>query len=580
MQARSREVCGKALDVFLRLDPAAVDWEILVDASPEAQIEALIRVDTLNDRVLARHVLRKLIARLQPKAARRMAEQAQSLGVRLGIDDRSIFEQWHALESDSDRTSLLTALSGFDLGDLVYTHDFRVVMDDAASEGEDSSVREAALRLIMRQVALECGRSPSCARSASFPVLVSRSRQNAMLKGLSLAAAFGAADVRREAFKLMVRKGFAEEGSRAFAALAESADQSKELEALTGLPEISRCDSTIALLGRLLTPDHQELARRIVDHLSLVASQTPPDQRWRLFAALKAGADIPAMDELASQLSPPASDAVLVWLHSICHMSSQDRQRLASMAMPEDRLERLTEINLRRGRLIDGEYAALAIIETTLPRERAQSVTSFAGEKVRWQAPVHQTVLMPRLTLKAIDQTEAATGDELREDEYRAFWKDKSIGRGYIVAASQTIRRPDSYCPSLICGTDAWFEPGSTAGETQSDESRVAVGPLELPSRRPANAPASGTMTLDVSDWLRAGLSEAGAFAPSKANRLVPKPLEITLRYGAFGSYYGTTMRIKPPEERPPEGLPHLTNVMIVLERIDLPPENASASRP
>jgi hypothetical protein len=579
LRGNSREACSRALDTFLRLDPALANWDELVDASPEGQMEALIRVDALDDRTLARQILRKLIARLRPKAARRMAQQAQSLGVRLGIEDRGILEQWHSMETSAERVSLLTALSGFDLGDLVYSPELSDVVSDATSDGEEDSVREAGLQLLMRQAERECQRSVSCKNGECFPLLVSRTAHNAMLRGLRMAVGHASTSLGQDALKLMIRRGYSEEAIRVIGGTLSPSEALAVLEAFISSPELARSDSFIAIMGRMLTPGNKGHARRILDHLSTVASQTQPGRRWRLYAALKAGVDIVAMDELAAQLPAPTSDAALVWLHSICHMTAQDRQRLSTLSSPEERLERLTEINLRRGRLVDGEYAGLVVIETMRPRVERGVVPGSQEERVCWESPVLQTIVMPRLTLRAVDQVELMSApqtsepaDELREDSYRVLWKDRPIGMGYIVASPQPIRKPDSYCPSLVSGGEKWYE----AKDKIIDESMEAVGPLQLPSRRVAVEPASGTMTLDVSAWLRAGLADAKFASAKGIEQLVPNPLPITLRYGAFGSYYGTAVRRPTPEVRPPDALPHLCNIMVVLERVDLAPGEAA----
>jgi hypothetical protein len=110
-----------------------------------------------------------------------------------------------------------------------------------------------------------------------------------------------------------------------------------------------------------------------------------------------------------------------------------------------------------------------------------------------------------------------------------------------------------------------WPDPSGTASAVET-----ALGPAILPGNRPVQErPSAGTMKLNLTAYLRAGLAESGLFATEDMSEFVPESYEMTLRYAVFGSYYGVAVTRPLPRTLPSPGRRHLLNVMLILERMD-----------
>jgi hypothetical protein len=363
---------------------------------------------------------------------------------------------------------------------------------------------------------------------------------------------------------------------------SESDDKAREavLTDLITLATTGHRDSVMALLGALLNNKSTESAPDILGHLSRLFAEVDPREHWRVLAAVKAGANLSELDELAPQLGPATTLALMRWIHTLGHMSVQDRQRLAATNDPAERAQRLQRISFHRGQLVDGRYGVLAILSTT---RRLEPRSDAPDAPPRWSLPRRITLPLDAIVLEARPE----------QDIYTIRWNNRPIGEGLILQQPQPIRGPAAYLPAV--DTAGLWGPRAAPGiahpaprhgspDAPPDTVPLAddrpVGPLVLPDRSQLERLAPGTMTLDLTAYLQDAIQRQHVFADEDVTGIVPDGYKITLRYGAFGSFYGCAWRRSPwksnnapgePPEQPsrPIGSHFLLNVMLVVERMD-----------
>lgn len=603
-------VCTEALDVLMALPASVTDWKFMRFASAPAQGEALSRIHEIKDEIAASRLLAALMLSARPEVAQDVAREARTLGLRVQDAESAVLAQWDEFDTDERRAAFLNVLRGIALGELVYSPRFSRIIAEAGEGSEP--LREAAANLLIAQLRLRrenCGfeflkqrdtvsRNGDSAHSAAdgvkakrsevepsgdlrrrsgpFPLMIDPTSIDPLVAGVAKTAQTGRKPLRREAIRVLLELGYADDAAKALIGRrdAESGSEATAeldtlLRSLAADPEFSHSYALLSLFAQLLRPGFEDHAAGIIDHLSAIAAATPSEDRWRIRAALKSGIDLQAMDELARSLSPPASYGVERWLIELCHMTQQDRQRLLTADSAADRIERLAQINLRRGRLVDGRYGGLAVMAITTRVEATAAVP--AGQPPRWHLSRRITVPLPTLTLHAKDH----------EDGIEVRWQDTVIGDGRVMEQALPLRSARAYFPVLQSSLHWWDV--ARMSPVEKDEVQPAmediIGPLRLPSHKVLRSPTPGTMTLNVSGILREAIREAKILRGESLEELVPPSHHVTVRYRIFGCFSGTGTDVfpgyYPPDDKEvsrvkeQKGDLHLLNVMVVLEKVD-----------
>lgn len=575
-------VCSEAMDVLLSLPPAVTDWQFLEHASASAQRFALTRLGELNDRASAARLLQALILSARPELAQDVALAAHSLELTAQDIEAAILSQWWSLATTKRRPAFLNVLRGINLGDSVYGKRFARMIEEALKGSEEE--RNAAWNLQITQLlyrrehigATRPARQSDTSSTANishgpFPLMIDPASHDPLLRGIVEAAREGPPELQFAALAALLETGYADEVAQCL--LATGVDPVQRDQLFVELIHSSRLaglDATVALAGHLLSPRCAGLAETIMKYLDHRLAESPPEEQWRLRAAIKAGLHVEEMEALVKRSPAAVAADIRRWLFRLCHMSPQDQQRLASARTPKDRAERLAQINLRRGQIVDGRYGVLAIVVTTtqtkVPITQMQGPSPSAG---RWITPRRVTVAMPSIQVTVADT----------DDDYEVRWQDRVIGQGRIMHDAMPIRGPRAYFPVLRASPVWWSLAGFLApGIDPETRDEGASGPLRLPSLKVLKKPAPGTMTLDISEFLRAGLADAQVFPDADLAELVPKGFLITLRYGSFGVFSGCGTELFPghatgdmmggPEEELLLKRRQLLNVMLVIERM------------
>lgn len=565
LRGEDKAVCDQALDVLLSTN---ADWRALGAASKSAQLAALDRLDSL-PKGQATRLIYSLSRGVRRAAAGRIAKYVRSVNLSLAYPHDSILAEWSLLTDPVDQLALITVLRAIDLGDLIYSQPFGAMVGNASQPNGDKRVRAAALAALVDQVhrRLALRRQPPAGARlrGQFPVLLSKAATNPVVAGLTEAASSGDEDLQLDALALLLYDGFPEQAARGL--LGEMRDRSKVaavVRKLMAREDISQSSGLLAFLGHCLRARYAAVAPSIFSYLDKVVVDHPSG-RWSILASIKMGVDFKALGELVDVLDPSTSAAAARWLHQLAHLTPQERERLSATRDPEKRSRMLDRMDLRRGQLVDGRYGAALILETTEPdspvdpEERGTSV----GPARRWRAPGRTTITLDPLEIRSDEQDET----------YRVYWDGRLIGHGVIRQVLRDIRRPASFSPMLtgappkMLGPAGWGWP-DPKGRASAVE--TALGPAILPGNRPVQErPSAGTMTLDLTAYLRAGLEESGFFGTEELSDFVPESYKMTLRYAVFGSYYGVTVTRPLPRKLPAPGRRHLINVMLVLERMD-----------
>lgn len=571
-------VCAAAVDLLLRTRGGALDPKVLTSASPQAQQKILEHLEKSADPAAASASLRALLKAPQPATAAKLAALCENLNVRLDLDDQDFLAAWEGLKALDDRAALFTALAGVDLGGQVYADRFSSLLRAATTESTgdsepESGVRQSAWTFLIRQARrlLPSGAKSASARpragQSAFPLLVARGARDPLVAGLMDAARRGPRTIRSQALVILLQFGYAEEAARA---LSDAATTTQQREVL--LKELfAKGDSVVgrsaltALLGHLLRREHSAHAGWILDRLDDVRKKTAAEDAWRLAAALKAGVNFVELDRLAASLGPPASERALRWLHELGHMSEQDEQSLAALSAPEERAACLNKIDLRRASRVMGRYGVILIVETVAASPQESSAEKHdrkaASKGAVWRAPQRRTLIGPSLTFEPADEPEQ-NGDQ----KFRVLWGEKQIGEGLVINRSKSVAGPARFSPVLQVAAWSELSAGRATGPSSAEN---AVGPLVLQHRAVANPVAPGTVNLDIADYLRDALKTAREWPADQIGPMVPAPCPLTLRYASFGSYYGCTPDLRPPDPEATSQSYKLLGVMMVLEKMD-----------
>jgi hypothetical protein len=565
LRCDDKVICEAALDVLLSTN---ADWSALGEASEMAQLAALDRLGSLPESQATR-LLYSLSRTVRRAAADRIATFARSVNLSLADPHDSILTEWPLLTSPGEQLALAKVLNAIDLGDLVYSQPFGAMVGKTSQLDGDERVRNAVLTTLVDQVQrrLSLRRPPPVGSGlrGQFPVLVSQAATDSVVAGLTEAVRSGDEALQLDALALLLYDGFTENAARGL--LGESPDPEKVgivLRKLMAREDISRSSGLLAFLGRCMNPRCAAAAPAIFSYLDRMVADNP-GERSSILAAVKSGVDFEALDELIGVLDPSNSAAAIRWLCQLAHLTPQERERLSATRDPDQRSKMLNRTDLRRAQLVDGRYGAVLIVETTEPDFPAnpEERTASVGPARRWRAPDRTTVTLDPLEIRS---------DE-RDETYRVYWDGRLIGRGAIRQVLRKIRRPASFSPMLATAPPdmlgpagwGWPDPSGTASAVET-----ALGPAILPGNRPVQErPSAGTMKLNLTAYLRAGLAESGLFATEDMSEFVPESYEMTLRYAVFGSYYGVAVTRPLPRTLPSPGRRHLLNVMLILERMD-----------
>jgi hypothetical protein len=559
--------CNAAIDVLVGIKQA-VDWSLTRGSSEVAQLAALSRLELISSAASAKRLLGVLMTEVSPSTADRIAAHAEKLNLHLFSPDHQLLLQWPTADSQEKKVALLTVLQGVELGDVVYSKPFADLIDSAIQEDEDSPVFAEASKLIVRLAAAERASTiggPTLF-TGDFPTVFSHDARGPLVRGLATAAARGTPSSRAEAMASLLLAGYADEARRALGPAAERQAETRDLlAALAAREDTSRCYGLAAMMGRLLTPDRSVWSPLVLTHLNKLAAETETQHRWQLYASIKAGVRFDKLLELSSALEPPVSTAALRWLHELGHLTPQDRQRLAATGDHGEKIARLSHVDFRRGLLADGRYGVLAIIESTVLEVQGGGQDDGTGTtRERWSAPRRETFILPALRIETSD----------KDDSYKVLWGIRLLGSGSVKREDRPIRSPESYCPALCMPPDEWLGHGGWGWARPWAEGQPeyrAVGPAVLPARSVLSRATPDTMTLEISRYLRAGLSEGPSpvLDAKAAEAFIPDEYKITLRYAAFGSFYGVGPRTPLPRVEGTIGRRHLLNVMLVLERME-----------
>ncbi len=569
LRSNNESVCDAAFDVLLELGPT-VDWGLFEDASEAAKAMALIRIEDITDRDSARRLLQVLMKDARAEAADRIAAEARRLDMGVHSPADPLLQRWTAASSTAERVGALQVLGGMSLGDVVYSRRFAEIIGEATSDKADAPVRQAAFEMLVRQARLQPTRPRGGVKSGDiyggFPLMISSKARDPFVDGLAKAAQDGTEQTRVDALGELLLMGYAEKAEAALITGARSDEERDSvLRALLGRGDVVGSSlGLIGMLGRMLRPEYESSMGKVFTHLSDIWAQTPTATQWQVLAAVKSGVDFQALGQLSLSLPPTKANAVMRWLRHTGHLTPQDWRRLAGTTDVHERVECLKRIDFRRGYLVDGRYGALAIVETVVAdrsHDDPDDIWDDSTGHYRWNVPRRITVALPPLDLKTSDA----------DDSYLISWGDEPIGQGKVKSV-EGLLLPVRFSPRMeepaerLLGNTGWGWPDPTASMRTGDR---AAGPVLLGQRPVSPMPPAGTMTLDIGPCLKAALRDGNDFDDTPLDDLVPTPFEITLRYAAFGSFYGAGQRRDLPTENMPVGHRHLLNVMLVLERMD-----------
>lgn len=567
------DVCEAAFDLLIELDPSR-DWGFVSSLSGHGRLAALARLDRL-PRDVARVVLRALAENARSREIGPLAGAAARLGLTIDHPDDPVFRQWFAVASVKKRRALLAMLRAADLTALLHAQAMRELLDAAHGKGQpDGMGREADLLVLeqCRRLREHRGRAP-----AAFPVLVGLRARDHVLEALERLAA-GSDELAAAARHELLLRGHAERAERALDAAADGDDArlSALLDELARAPDVAGAPAWFGLLGRMARPERASHADAVFTRLNAAAAGVDPARRWRVLAAVKSGADIDALDALVAALEPPVSGKANRWINALGHLDRASRKELAAAKTATRRRDILAAADLRLARQVSGRYGVIAVVElcTRLPT-RPPGAPADSSPTMRWSPPRRITLDLPPVDLQPDNEGEG----------YRVLHGESELGRGVrradLPRGSRIASSPDAYLFRMVEPLDEWLGPEGWgwpayvyAVATAPASAARAAGPVVLPGNRPVlSEPRPETMTLSLTDYLRealAGPEAAGVLTESAITmppEAVPDPLRITLRYAAFGSYYGVAAS-RPPSLSSSRDA-HLLNLMLVLEKID-----------
>ncbi len=581
LRSENNYVCADALNLLLQMGPAATDWTFLEQASPVAQRRALSSVEDLPDKTTAARIVQALMMSARPEIAHDVAVAAQAIGLRVMNAESAILSQWWSLHPPERKPAFLTILQGLDLGESVYSKSFRDIIAESISAG--GLLRAEAWKLLIEQLEYRRANTGEAdwqggdlVRQAApglgpFPMMIAPQASDPLVEGVIDAARRGAGTIRVRALAAILAAGYG--GAAADCLLNERISDADRGSILRRLFVLRRHRSSLAmwaLLGRLLQKPCAANCPAILEQLTRLAAEMREDEQWRIRAALKSTVHFGELDELVDSLTPPASGAVVRWLHVLGHMTPQDQQRLAAAEGRDQRLECLERINMRNGQRLDGRYGVFAIVAHVerLPVQPG-SEDHPPADRPRWGIPRRVTVELPPLELKTSEVSDA----------YIVTWNGAELGKGQVLEQRLPLRAANAYFPVLVTAQDWWalagFEsPGETAiprADGKREEPSAGLSePLRLPHRATLENAGPGTMTLEVAGYLRAALAQKRIFGNEDVTAIMPESCKITLRYATFGCFSGCGTQGSPGDGASDSAASRrFLNVMLVMERLD-----------
>lgn len=642
LQVEDPIICTEAADLITSLPIGVTDWQFLRTASGPAQRETLARLERIKDGRSAALLMQALILSARPEIAQDLVQALMSRGLHARDADAALLDQWSAFETADRRVAFLNVLRGLHMGDHVYTARFAGVINEAIAAGGEE--RAAAWQLAAAQLrhrrenvsigllkraehgtgsvlqrlggglgpregGSRLGPASRYDRTAPhyhgpFPMFIDSASLDPLVQWAVQAVREGGKEARKAATAALLDLGYADEAATALQSPSLSSRKRRAtLTAILDDFEVGNRDTMMALLATFLAPPTSEYAEMLLPRMDRIVGHASPERRWRLRAAMKAGASIEQMEQLSRSLEGEAAAKTRQWVQELCHLTPQDRQRLDAARTPREIEDRLAQINLRRGRLVDGKYAVLAVVAMT-PRREVPEEQRVAGKPALWSPPQRVSIEMPPLELRSIDWRRRETRDAARskskkdaeepvgagpkrveelpiEGAYEVLWGDKVIGKGVAMEEPLPVRGPRAYFPTLRASPGWWdlagFQPAG-GEETENAEDVESTVPLRLPNQNVLWKPTPGTMTLEVSEYLKAGLRAMDAYPGHDLDDVIPSPLAVSMRYRLFGCYSGCGPDILPgflpPDEkgrslvREEKSDVHLLNVMFILEML------------
>jgi hypothetical protein len=559
LRCEDREIISSAWEILLTRFAPNMDLAFLQKVSNPAGEALLDRIGSIKNRDFESSCIRALMNRLDVRNAKRIAAQARRMGIGLRQSDDPILLLWEGLTGNAQREAYLVMLTGLNLSEVRYAPRVAAIIDYCMSNSPSGDEKKAALRFLLKIGEFDGN------NSEVFSLLIVRTAQDPVVRGLVHVLAMGEDKIALDAALSLIRRGFAEEAARTIVEKLDSSRQLKVIQTILNTENLPT-DIRAAFAGFLLRSNAPELAAMALEHLSRVAGRVPAEDRWRLIAAVRAGVNPVELDQLAATLKGSPGTSALRWLHELGHMSAQDRQRLAGAKTPAERVSRLKEIDYRRARVVDGRYGAIAIVETMTARRTAPSDDHPDGQ-LYWDVPRRVSLGLPEFQIDSSDEMH-----EKSSKPYRIRVGKTAIGQGVISDRPGIIGSPATF--SIALGSLQWIPTlGGTAGvnaESQPPDpgQKEPIGPLFLATRRVLDPPRAGTMTIDLYTPLMEALTATKQLQRISTNSL-PRPWNITLRYAAFGSFYGVGEARSVSTEGAKDGDLMIRNVMIILERKD-----------
>ena len=567
LRGGSVEVCEQALAAMhgLKLE---IDWSAVSAASKNAQIAALTHLASM-PRVEAVPALLDMMKSVRRSSSDEVAKFVRSLKLRLDDPRDPIINRWPTLKSEDNRVAVLTVLRASRLGELIYSAPFaEIVRDCLAPAMTGSTVQTALFELLVEQAshAQDADQVAQSGVAGGFPLPVRLNIADPWIAGLTAAAQADSRRIRRQAVVALLDGGYAALAADQLVSAASSTAELREaLLQLLELHPLAESDAFVAVCGRLLRPEHAELAETILNHLHRLAAARPVAERWRLACALKAGVEIDALSDLVDDLRPSIANGARRWLYQLCHLTHQDRQTFEAARNDRERRAVLEQLDFRRAQLVDGRYGMLAVVEWTTRIECPTGAASseFEGPILRWSLPRRKLVILPTLQFTANE----------RDDGYAVIWNEEVLGVGLMRDRPRPIRTPDQYMPALMdppadmLTDQGWGWPGALL--TGPSEAVAAAGPAILPGNRPVlQSLRPDFATIEIADCLSSALQDAGHMSQEEAVQFAAEPFHLTLRYATFASYVGVAP-MRPLPKDAAKGHRHILNVMVMLERID-----------
>ncbi|MCK6456648.1 MAG: hypothetical protein L6Q92_08990 [Phycisphaerae bacterium] len=551
LRSSDERLCAAAIELLADGAPAGA-YDVLGRASPTARRMARERFDSLTSPTVRESFARALVLGSTPAEADRTASLVRQAEVVVRDPADPLLRGVEEAQSDEERAHRLLSLTSVSLVPVLRSNAVAAIFTSALSAEVNSPVRAAAARLALDQSVRRV-----CDASGSFPLRWPKDDADPLLGFLKDVTRRGPAALRAAAVLSIVREGDvlgADECVRGL--FKKPADAITFVNTLCEQPLAASCDGLAALLARMAALADEQTAAALFSQLDALAAR-PAAVGERLNLAIKAGVDWSSLAALSVSANPDLARSAGRWAERLGHFSPQDATQFRAASELTERDNVLREIGFRRGRLVDGTYAAFVVVGWTAP----VSDPNDAARPI-WRPPIRTLLPAGEVELRA-----DATGRT-----FRVLRGSNRIGHGTAQFFLQPPQTPEEWLPELELAPPPFIIGGRIQADTGSMSTPI------LRSRTAGAGDQSGMMRLDAAELIRAALLNAD---PPLSIAPTPETAPVGLQHVGFGTWAGTAARFvgapPMPTTAPESAPPVITNCAVLLERrIETPTRVAS----